>query len=114
MGSGVAVGSGVTEFSGVSVGSSKLAQALPVGSGTARVPAQSLVLEQKSALAYLWDLAPQWVPALQKAVPLYFACSSAILDASRILQKKCCTTYSVTPSVLCFSSILAVWIPMPY
>ena len=39
---------------------------------------QSLVPEQKSALAYLWVLAsrwnpaPQWALALLKAVPLYF------------------------------------------
>ena len=75
---------------------------------------QSLVPEQKSALAYLWVLAsrwnpaPQWALALLKAVPLYFfACSNAILDASRIPIEENVAPLTVSiPSVLCFSSIL--------
>ena len=75
---------------------------------------QSLVPEQKSALAYLWVLAsrwnpaPQWALALLKAVPLYFfACSNAILDASRIPIEE-----NVAPLTVSISEVLCLEITL--
>ena len=115
MGSGVAVGYGVTEFSGVSVGSgAEVGAGVSVGSGTA--VGSGAVVGSGTEVGFgvfvgsgfsVESGASVGSGVTEGCTSVFFACSNAILDASRIPIEENVAPLTVSiPSVLCFSSIL--------
>ena len=109
MGSGVAVGSGVTEFSGVSVGSgAEVGAGASVGSGTAVGSGAVVGSGTEVGFGVFVGFGTSVGSGVTEGcTSVFFACSSAILDASRIPIEENVAPLTVSiPSVLCFSSIL--------